>query len=194
MKKLTVIALFVAIAGSAGAVEIAVGPLFSYEYIEQGGEEQINFDSLSDLSFLSLVIDAPLGPQLAMRIQPSVKFEEIPEAEQATDYPNNIHWDGTIGVAYHLFGRRAFLDPYLEGGLGSAGATFFDDRRITGDARNDVALQVFMYVAGGLNLVFNNQFVIGARVRVMPQDFNPSPLISYEQFPIGASASIGIRI
>ncbi len=151
-----------------------------------------NFDDISDISYISLYLDVPVTWNIGIKFRPSVKFEQIPEQDVTGVYDKNIHWDGTFGISYHFFGFHSFLDPYIDGGVGSAGAQFFDNRSLEWQTATQIT--IFGFAGAGLNIVLADSFLIGAGIRATPLSFNPSPLATYEQIPIAASITGAIRL
>ncbi|HUX22397.1 MAG TPA: hypothetical protein VMW69_14230, partial [Spirochaetia bacterium] len=85
---------------------------------------------------------------------------------------SNDYWLDFYGQAvylsYHLFARRAFLDPYVSVGLGSAGRVAIGSgSTVTLPANQTILLSVFPVVSGGLALDLNGLY-LGAKLSYLP--------------------------
>lgn len=184
--------LFIICTAFTFGVDLGIASLFSFDLLEKGNWDSINIDSLSDISYLSMIIEVNMTRSFGLLIEPGVKFEEIPDGVARSVYNKNIHWNGAIGPVYHFFGYNSFFDPYLSGGFGCAGGVFFDER--FDDWQTMTQLDIYIYAAAGIKLILDRAFFIGLDVRAFPFEFNPSPLVTYPLFPIGAQVSLGFRI
>ena len=192
MKRVVVgIVLLFALGGfSVYAVDMGLMFLFNYNLITENGQLKVDFENFSDIAYLGLFFDVPIERRVGFRFSGAVKFSEVPPEDAVVFYNKNIHWDGTIGPSIHLFGESQ-VDPYLQVGAGCAGAVFNDERYW--DVHTRTQIVIFLHALAGLNVVVADAFVVGVSVRAIPYSFNPSPLKTYDQFPIAGNVTIGFR-
>ena len=68
-----------------------------------------------------------------------------------------VDWDGRLFMSYHFRDRRAFFDPFIQGGVGSAGEVEIDSNvGMTGDEceTKRVAVAIYPYMGAGAGLHF----------------------------------------
>jgi hypothetical protein len=173
------------------AVDMGLGFLFNYTMLTDGGARRLDVESFSDVAHIGLFLDVPLTGRIGLRLDGAVKFAEIPADEVQVIYDKNIHWDGAIGPTLHLFGKTA-IDPYLQFGAGCAGGVFFDRNWDSWQTRTQIT--IFLHASAGINVVIARALLLGAKIRVTPYWFNPSPLVTYPQLPVAANLFVGFRV
>lgn len=169
--------------------DFGMGFLFNYNVIDSE-RFQLDVDSFSDIAHLGLFVEVPFNTTVGIRFDGAVKFAEVPPEDVIYSYGKNIHWDGSIGPTFHLFGKVK-LDPFIQVGAGSAGGNFADENAISWRTRTQIA--IFMFGAGGIDIVLSDYFVIGGKIRLIPYYFNPSGLTTYKLFPVAANIFFGFR-
>jgi hypothetical protein len=93
-----------------------------------------------------------------------------------------------VSMSYHVFGGGAFIDPYVEAGLGCTG------RVLTMDAAG-LYLSLFPYVAGGLSVRIG-ELVVGGKFGWAPVS-SPVPATTIPAYPMGrfsVTLSAGISL
>ena len=97
-------------------------------------------------------------------------------------------WFDWIGEAfylsYHFFGGGAFIDPFVEVGVGSAGRVSLeeDSENLPGE-KQSLYLSVYPLVSGGLALDFRG-FIAGLKLTYIPT-VSPPPATNIQNFPLG---------
>lgn len=179
------------ICGSASGVDLSFAAMFNYETVTAEGTGGLSNKMLSDLASVGIVVDVPLGGNFGFSTQESVRFSDISLSSAGGGYNKNIYWDGIVGGAYHFAGYDHFADPYILYGVGSSGAVYFDER--ASSWRTKTALVIYPAVGIGGNLNFHG-LLIGTNLRLIVISINPSPLTTYEQFPVTWTFSVGARL
>lgn len=172
------------------AVDMGLSFLFNYNLITQDGQLGIDFADFSDIAYLGLFVDVPIARSIGFRFSGAVKFSEVSESYAIFGYNKNIHWDGTIGPSFHLFGESQ-IDPYVQIGAGSAGGVFTDYRYYNWSTRTQIV--IFLHGIAGINITLSDLFLVGLNIRIIPYWFNPSGLKTYDQFPIAGNLNFGFR-
>jgi hypothetical protein len=192
MKKIVVIGFFFLL-GSFGlfGVDVGISMFFNYNLMNKQDASQIDFNSLSDLAFIGTFVDVPLEKDAGLRVETGVRFSEVPDASVVGRYNKNIHWYSSAGPVIHPFGR-GFIDPFAGIGIGSAGGVFFDQRAL--DWKTRVQLVVFFYGEAGINICLSDVLIAGVSIKGMFYSFNPSPLDTYDMFPVSGSLNVGFRL
>ena len=192
MKKFSIALLTLAfLAGPLAAVDLGACFYLDFELLED--DQDFDISVLRDYSFMGMRIDVPVSRNISLLVLPEVKFEEIPEEEEVSVYNKNIHWNGQFGPEYHIFGFRSFIDPFVGTGVSCTGAQYFDAAH-AGDWRDQTQLVVSHYVNAGVNFVFHRDWYVGFEAQWIASSFNPSPLNTYGQFPLGARFNFGFRL
>ena len=97
-------------------------------------------------------------------------------------------WFDWIGEAfylsYHVFGGGAFIDPFVEVGLGSAGRVTMEEDNINLSGEKDnMYLSIYPVVGGGMSLDFLG-FIAGLKLTYIPT-VSPPPATDFQNFPLG---------
>ena len=195
MKKIVIciIVVLLPLGTSLFAFDMGISFLFNYNLIMENGNFKADLTNFSEISYLGIFFDVPIVDRIGFRFSGSVKFTEVPLDQSVWyRYNKNIHWDGTIGPSIHLFGESQ-LDPYIQLGAGSAGGVFQDAARYN-DPRTRTQIVIFFHGIAGVNLTIWEIFLVGLNIRVIPYSFNPSGLVTYQQFPIAGNLMVGFRI
>jgi len=183
--------LFCGVLTPAFSVDVSLAALFNYDLVRENGAVLFDQKKVSNLAYVGLIVDVPFTEHEGLFLQNSVKFENIDENQSQGGYNKNIHWDANVLGAFHLAGYDSIFDPYLTGGIGCSGAQFFDDR--SQDYRTRTQIVLFPEVGAGINFRIQD-FLIGGNIRGQLLSFNPSPLKTYEQFPVALSLNFGVRL
>jgi hypothetical protein len=86
-------------------------------------------------------------------------------------------------MSYHVFGGGAFLDPFIQAGVGCAGRVMLRDHGYCDYGyTGDLMLSLFPYVGGGLALNLEG-FTIGTKVSYIPFD-TPVPATWIPGYPV----------
>jgi hypothetical protein len=103
----------------------------------------------------------------------------------------------SLDLRFHFFGPRAFLDPFVEAGFGTAGRSNVTDYEAVGAGGNDYSptnLSLFGQVGGGLALKLSI-FQVGARLgwrfwnaAVPGTSYDPYPLKNFSVALFGGLA------
>jgi len=92
-----------------------------------------------------------------------------------------LDWYGEpLYLGYHLFGAGAFIDPFMQVGLGSAGRVSLEED--TALERDPLYLSIFPFISGGLALDLDG-FIIGGRLSYYPL-ITPPPATEFENYPL----------
>ena len=92
-----------------------------------------------------------------------------------------LDWYGEpLYVGYHLFGAGAFIDPFMQIGLGSAGRVTLEDE--TAAAQDPLYLSIFPFISGGLALDLDG-FIVGGRLSYYPL-ITPPPATDFQNYPL----------
>jgi hypothetical protein len=100
-------------------------------------------------------------------------------------------------MSYHPFGGRAFFDPFLQVGIGSAGRVFLDRRHMSiyPPPTQDLFLSLFPFVGGGMALNLDG-LLVSAKVIYTPYS-SPIPVTDIPAYPLGkfqVNLSAGISL
>jgi hypothetical protein len=92
-----------------------------------------------------------------------------------------LDWYGEpLYVGYHLFGAGAFIDPFMQIGLGSAGRVILEDEPSA--SQDPLYLSIFPFISGGLALDLDS-FIIGGRLSYYPL-ITPPPATDFQNYPL----------
>ncbi len=95
-------------------------------------------------------------------------------------------------ISYHLFGGRAFLDPFVDAGVGCAGRVFLGPE---GNAADKLDLTLYPFVSGGAALNLGT-FRAGAKLSWSPFQ-GGIPVTSIPMYPLGScqvTAFVGVSL
>ena len=97
---------------------------------------------------------------------------------------NSEWWFDWIGQAfylsYHFFGAGAFIDPFVEAGVGSAGRVSLEE--YTPQGLDHLYLSIYPLVSGGLALDFQG-FIVSLKMSYIPT-VTPPPATEIKNFPL----------
>jgi hypothetical protein len=93
-----------------------------------------------------------------------------------------LDWNAqAIYASFHLFEPKAFLDPYVEAGLGCSGQVYLGP---SGGSGEPLAISLYPFVAAGLAVNFR-PLRVGAQLSYSPWS-SPIPVTPIPEFPLGA--------
>jgi hypothetical protein len=94
-----------------------------------------------------------------------------------------LDWYGqALFLSFHAFGAAAFIDPFVQAGIGSAGRVLLDNW--TGPAEGNLYISIFPMLTGGLNVNLAN-FQVGAKLTWTPF-MTPPPVTDFITYPLGS--------
>jgi len=96
-----------------------------------------------------------------------------------------LDWYGqALFLSYHLFARRALLDPFVNVGVGSAGRLSLSSYEYAAVPPNSrLLLSIFPFVSAGLGLDLDGLYV-GAKATYLPA-ISPPPATYFQNVPLG---------
>ena len=65
-----------------------------------------------------------------------------------------VDWDGRLFMSYHFRDRRAFFDPFIQAGVGSAGEVELDCADGECDEAERIAVAIYPYLGAGAGMHF----------------------------------------
>ena len=127
-----------------------------------------------------------------------VKFDRLNPDLESSLYDWSLDWMGDFYAAFHIFGSRAFFDPFIEVGFGSVGRVDIHDNGgywvqdeygewdyryewnpDDGDVSN---MSLYPYVGAGLALNLDG-LLLGARFSYRPKTL-PVPATQFTDYPL----------
>jgi hypothetical protein len=93
-----------------------------------------------------------------------------------------LDWYGqALFLSFHAFGAAAFIDPFLQAGVGSAGRVFLG--MANGPAEGLLFISIFPMLSAGLNVNLAH-FQAGAKLTWTPF-MTPPPVTDFSPYPLG---------
>ena len=111
-----------------------------------------------------------------------------------TDFIQDINLEWTVAwysevfyLSYHILGAGAFVDPFIQTGLGCVGGVYVGDKYFD-SSTGRLAMALFPFVSAGLVFDFDG-FLIGAKLNYAPV-MKPIPVTDIELYSIKSTQFI----
>jgi hypothetical protein len=98
----------------------------------------------------------------------SLYEEDYSFLQDGTDMIAMMDYDITGYLQLHLFKYKSFLDPFVEGGVGTMAKDYQDKTTVDTDSENPIAGTVYYQFGGGLGLNFGRIGIFAKGLYMMP--------------------------